>query len=102
MKPVEFPEHNVKIAESQKEYRTLPAYSDDTTDQRHMICCWKLSFRERIKLLFTGKLWLSVMRFRDHHGVTNPLQPLLPSVHKWDLLNKEYYTKKPKKRELNG
>jgi len=68
MKPVKFKEHNVIIAEKQDEYQNLPAYVGN--DQ--VVSCWKLSLRERLVLLLTGKLWWSVMTFGQ------ALQPQLP------------------------
>ena len=35
---------------------------------------WMLSWRERIKISFTGKLWISMLTFN------NPLQPIKPEV----------------------
>lgn len=66
MKPVTFKEHNVVFAKDQPEYKPLPAYRDE--DGR-IICCWKLTFKERFKLLLTGNLWHNVMTFN------HPLQP---------------------------
>ena len=72
MKPIEFPEQNVIWAKNQKEYQPLPAH----TDQRQTVSCWKLEWRERIKLFFTGKLWLQQMNFGE------PLQPQFMTVDK--------------------
>ena len=70
MKPIYFPEQTHLIAEHQDEYQTLPAYiGEDQT-----ISCWKLSLRERLKVLFTGKMWLLQLSFGG------PLQPQLPQV----------------------
>lgn len=67
MKPIEFPEQNVVIAKDQKPYIPLPAYHGDNGQ---VISCWSLTLRERIVLLFTGKLWLHVLTFGQ------PLQPI--------------------------
>lgn len=66
MKPVEFKEQNVVYAKDQKEYLDLPSYRDKATGR--VISCWKLSLFERLKLLFTGRLWLHILAFN------NPLQ----------------------------
>ncbi len=87
MKPIKFPEHNCVYAEDQPDYIPLPVYKVHESPQGEAISCWKLSWRERIKLLFTGKLWWCTSTFHK------PLQPQLPSVNKWDLLNKECFTK---------
>lgn len=72
MQPVKFKGYNVIFAEDQPEYQPLPAhksYSGAVTS------CWALTWRERLRLLFTGRLYLSVLAFGG------PLQPQLPSVH---------------------
>lgn len=70
MKPISFPEQNKTWAKDQQPYLPLPAYSDTV----NTVSCWKLSWRERLKLLFTGKLWLRQKNFGQ------PLQPQLPTV----------------------
>jgi hypothetical protein len=70
MKPIEFAEMNVQIAEHQDEYLTLPAYQDDTVT----VSCWELSLRERLKVLVLGKIWFQQMHFGGM------LQPQLPQV----------------------
>ena len=60
MKPIDFKERNVMIAEDQDEYLTLPALKFQTGET---VSCWKLNFIERIKVLITGKVWHSVLNF---------------------------------------
>lgn len=81
MKLIDFPERNIIIAKNQPEYLPLPAYR---TDDGKVTCCWKLSLRERLILLFTGKLWHTILTFN------NPLQPQLLSG------------KKPKMPDVNN
>lgn len=59
MKPIEFPEQTIVWAKDQPPYLPLPAYSDE----RETISCWRLSFGERLRLLFTGRLWLRQLNF---------------------------------------
>ena len=73
MVPVEFPEQNTVIAKGQPEYLGLPAYLGP---DGHMVSCWRLSVWERIKILFTGRLWLEALTFNK------PLQPLFMGVEK--------------------
>jgi len=61
MKPIKFPEQNVTYAEDQPEYLNLPAYRDR---EGKMVACWSLTFWERAKLLFTGKIWISMLTFK--------------------------------------
>lgn len=73
MKPIEFKEQNKIYAKNQPPYLSLPVYEDNDLGGR-VIHCWKLSLKERIKILFTGKLWINVLNFK------NPLQPILPMI----------------------
>lgn len=73
MKPIGFPEQNCVYGKDQPDYLPLPAHR---TAEGEVISCWKLSARERIKILFTGKLWWSVLTFN------HPLQPQCPFVNK--------------------
>ena len=68
---IEFPEHNVVIAKDQPEYRPLPAYAVPGDPRGLIVCCWKLNWRHRLKVLLTGKLWHQILTFRQ------PLQPQL-------------------------
>ncbi len=68
MKLIDFPEKNTDIAKNQPQYLVMPAYRDDDIEGT-IICCWKLSFKERIKLLFSGILWHRILSFH------NPVQP---------------------------
>lgn len=79
MQPIEFPEHNVVFAKDQPEYKPLPAFRNDSP-QGEVISCWKLSFTERLRILFTGNLWVSLMTFNK------PLTPSFFSTKKSDVL----------------
>ncbi len=68
LKPVTFKECNAKIAENQKEYFPIPARIKGDANGE-IIFCWRLSWIQRIKVLFTGKIWHSVWTFNT------PLQP---------------------------
>jgi hypothetical protein len=80
MKPIKFKEQNVVYAENQEEYQPLPAlkYNDEYGT---VVSCWKLSIKERIKLLFTGKLWVGLVSFNK------PLTPSYLTVNKEELIN---------------
>lgn len=76
MKPIEFNEQNVVYGENQPQYKPLPALSfEDGT----VVTCWKLSWKEVLKVLFTRKIWHSMLTFN------NPLQPILLTVDKKEL-----------------
>ena len=74
MQPIKFKEANTTLAENQPEYLPLPVYYNNTEPEGRMISCWQLTWRERVKLLFTGKLWFTQLTFHQQ------LQPQLPAV----------------------
>jgi len=78
MKPIEFKHQNVAFAKNQPEYENLPALKIDSSEGE-VISCWKLSFKERIKVLFTGKIWMSLMSFNK------PLTPSYLSVNRKEV-----------------
>lgn len=69
MSPADFPEVNVVFAKDQTEYLPLPCYRDP---QGTVLSCWRLTWRERLRLVLTGRLWFVQMTFGD------PLQPICP------------------------
>ena len=71
----EFKEQNVLYGKDQPEYLPLPAYRCND-EQGRIVFCWSFSLKERLLVLFTGKLWHEVLTF-DH-----PLQPQRVSVEK--------------------
>ncbi|MBU2685696.1 MAG: hypothetical protein KKF27_20835 [Gammaproteobacteria bacterium] len=73
MKIIKFRECNVTFAEDQPEYLPLPALK---MPDGQVISCWNLTIIERLKVLLTGKIWLSVLTFNK------PLQPLLMATDK--------------------
>lgn len=52
MKPIQFSEAN-----QNNEHGDLPCFVYD----KGVICCWALSLKERIKVLLTGRVWMSVI-----------------------------------------
>jgi len=76
MDPIKFDGSNVVYAEDQPEYLPLPAHK---TKDGILTVCWKLSFVERVKVFFTGKIWQKVMTFNL------PLQPQLMSCDRREL-----------------
>jgi hypothetical protein len=75
MNLIKFPEVNVVYAENQPQYQPLPAYKALDTEGT-IICCWKLSWQERIKVLLHGCIWHRILTFHK------PLQPQLLEVDK--------------------
>ena len=69
MKPTEFKHQNIVYAKNQPEYKPLPALKLDT-QEGEVISCWKMSLKERLIVLVTGRVWLSLLSFN---------KPLIPS-----------------------
>ena len=78
MKPTSFKHQNIVFAEDQPEYQPLPALRIDSPNGE-VISCWKLSFIERVKIIFTGRVWLSLMSFNK------PLTPSYLAVNRKDV-----------------
>jgi len=71
MKPMEFRGVNCVYAKDQSEYLPLPAQK---TEDGAVKTCWKLSLKERLTILFKGKLYLTILTFNK------PLQPVKLTV----------------------
>lgn len=71
MTPIRFPGVNVMLAKDQPQYQPLPAYI--STDGR-ALTLWKLTWKERIRILFGSPLWISQLTCNQ------PFQPILPEV----------------------
>lgn len=78
MKPIKFKHQNVVFAENQPDYQALPALRIESP-AGEIISCWRLSFKERVKILITGKVWLSLMSFNK------PLTPSFMSVNRKEV-----------------
>lgn len=78
MKIIKFPEQNITLGENQEEYLPLPAYRFIDGSGR-IVFCWKLNLIEKIKVLFTGKIWHQVLTFNS------PLQPQMMSVERPEI-----------------
>jgi hypothetical protein len=66
----------VLYAKDQPQYQPLPVYKfDDGT----IISRWKLSWKERLLVLFKGDIYLWIMTFNK------PLQPIIINVNKPEL-----------------
>lgn len=76
MTPIPFKEQNCVFAENQDEYQNLPAFR---ADDGQIVCCWKLSIWERMRLLVTGRIWQSILTFNkplqpQHLGIESPFE----------------------------
>lgn len=77
MKAVEFPEVNVRIAEDQPQYATLPAFHD--AEEGSLTFCFKLTQDEVNRIRATDEIWFKMITFN------RPMQPIALSTNKEDL-----------------
>lgn len=78
MKPISpvvqgFEEHEIVFAKDQPQYLPLPALRISDSECT-VLTRWRLTWRERLRVLWTGDLYLSQMTFNK------PLQPQRPDV----------------------
>lgn len=71
MRPVKFPGVNVVFAEDQPEYLPLPARK---SGQGIVTSCWSFGFWERLRVLFCGRVYVTLLTFG------HPLQPQILGV----------------------
>lgn len=64
MKAIEFPEVNVRIAENQPEYETLPAsiHFNPEYGMNEVTTCFELNEEEKKQIAETGKIWFTVLQ----------------------------------------
>lgn len=82
MKPIDFPQ-------STKVLQKPSTMTDDECSSLHVwndgkqcVSCWKASFKERLNVLFTGKVWLGVMSGKTQPPVFVAGEPVFekPSI----------------------
>lgn len=78
MKAAEFEEVNVRIAEDQPEYETLPAHYNK--EEGSLTFRFELTEAERNRIYATGEIYFKVMTFDE------PMQPIAMSTNKEDLI----------------
>lgn len=83
MKPIEFPEQNVVFAKDQPQYEPLPAWREEG-GMGTVVSCWQLTWRERLRIMFTGRLWVSLAMFG------RPLTPSFFTTKKSDVIATTY------------
>lgn len=78
MTAVEFEEVNIRIAEDQPEYETLPAYAN--TQEGSVTFCFELNKEELDEIAKTGRIYFKQLTFNK------PMQPIAMSTQKEDLI----------------
>lgn len=74
MQPIEFKGFNTVFAKDQPEYLPLPAHVNRHDTAGTVTTCWRLTWRERLRVLLKGQVWLQQLTFHK------PLQPQRPSI----------------------
>ena len=79
MKIIDFKGRNAIFGANQPEYLPLYAYRHEDNEGT-VSSCWKLSFRERLRVLITGRMYVSLMTFNtpicpQFVSLDNPVQP---------------------------
>ena len=65
MKPIKFDESNANLARpsdmTDEQCQSLPIVRVQYPEWVTCVSCWQMSWRDRLKLLVTGKVWLGVI-----------------------------------------
>lgn len=76
MNTIPFKESNREYAANQPEYETLPAWRATSDRSGRIVCLWRLNWKERLRVLWTGHMWHQILTYGQ------PLQPQLLQVEK--------------------
>lgn len=76
MKPVMFDECTTVFAKHQAPYCPLPGHINQLDGRGKATFCWGLDWKDRLRVLFTGRVWQQVLTFNQS------LQPQLLSTTK--------------------
>ena len=79
MNLTDFPERTLLIGAGQEQYQPLPAYRYQQDPCGRVVFCWKPTFRERVIILLTGRIWQQVLTFNQ------PFQPTKLEVEKPEM-----------------
>ncbi len=65
MKPIQFEQSNKELTKpasmTDEQCTPLPVYvNEDSVVGTSCLSCWKADWRERLRFLFTGRVWLNV------------------------------------------
>lgn len=75
----EFPEVNLRIAENQEQYNTLPV-NYDRADNGRIVFCFELDEEEKKRVQETGEIWFCQLTFN------RSMNPIAASTKKDDFL----------------
>lgn len=78
MEAKEFPEVNLRIAENQPEYQTLPVFHNPK--EGSVTFCFQLDEDELNRVKATGEIWIKQFTFN------RAMNPIAPTTNKEDLI----------------
>lgn len=78
MEAKEFKEVNIRIAENQEQYSTLPAFHNK--EEGSLTFCFELTQDELNRIHATGEIWFKQLTFNG------PMNPIALSCNKEDLI----------------
>lgn len=113
MKAIEFPEVNVRIAEDQPQYETLPVYIDTEDPTTPTTMCIELDKEERKQVAETGRIWITTLTFMQQfhpikmsflkpEGFTEPKLPARKYYFFIDIHEKTVFCAKTKKLKFKN
>jgi hypothetical protein len=73
MKPVRFEGCNSELSNHDPEAKPVPVLELEEREGT-VIICWKLTWRERLRVVLTGVIWNAVVTFH------RPMQPVILTV----------------------
>ena len=102
MKPAKFEVVNLTYTRPEnmtdEECGSLPVHQYE----RGIISCWKLSFCERVKVIFTGRVWLDVAATRQPPVWLGVNAPNVATVQQNFTIYEKSYPKERHKQTSNG
>ena len=84
MKAVKFKEVNMTFAENQDQYNSLPVLKY-TDKEGSVVSCFQLTWGERFRIFFNGKMWLMLLTFHK------PLTPIFMTTKKSDVIDESQF-----------
>lgn len=75
MKPIKFPQSNRVISRLKPAPLSLPDMPYHVDQDGVVTICWQMSWAERLRLLFIGKLWHTQLTYHT------PIQPCRPTAY---------------------
>jgi|SRR5919199_6218399 hypothetical protein len=91
MKPISFSDHEKMMQGGSPDIAELPVLTSiNTAGLPEVISCWKLSWRERLFVLFKGKVFVHLLTYRHPPLFVSTQEGHIRTIEKgYEALNKE-------------